>query len=337
MNKNSELVEEDLWQAQIPFDTREMAIRSVISMFKSAQSNKIAKNISKYNIKPIKKKENIQIFHVDDKTIKIKDGILKMFTEKLTKYNNTIRTRMRDKKKLKKLFQNKEPCDSIIQYIKDTNMWYICLPIKDVESKVKQPLYDHVFLDPGVRTFQKGYSPQGIICDLGNKYYDTKILPLLEKSDKLKETKRGAKLRIKAKHLIDELHKKSANILISLFNTIIIPDFKTSHMVKKSETNPRKINSENARALLKLSHYKFRMHLKFQCEKNNKVMKTCTEEYTSITCGKCGNLHESLGSSKIYECIKCGLVIDRDLNGARNICLKYMELISTGHGVVLTQ
>jgi hypothetical protein len=132
MNKNSELVEEDLWQAQIPFDTREMAIRSVISMFKSAQSNKIAKNISKYNIKPIKKKENIQIFHVDDKTIKIKDGILKMFTEKLTKYNNTIRTRMRDKKKLKKLFQNKEPCDSIIQYIKDTNMWYICLPIKDV-------------------------------------------------------------------------------------------------------------------------------------------------------------------------------------------------------------
>ena len=45
----------------------------------------------------------------------------------------------------------------------------------------------------------------------------------------------------------------------------------------------------------------------------------CTEEYTSKTCGLCGNINYRLGSNEIYECKKCNLKIDRDVNGARNI------------------
>ena len=98
-------------------------------------------------------------------------------------------------------------------------------------------------------------------------------------------------------------------------------------MVKKSESNPRKINKYNVRALLQLAHYKFRETLKFQCKKKGRTLHVVTEEFTSMTCGRCGNLHKNLGSSKIYNCNNCGLVIDRDLNGSRNICLKYMELV----------
>ena len=36
-------------------------------------------------------------------------------------------------------------------------------------------------------------------------------------------------------------------------------------------------------------------------------------------CSKCGNIKHDLGINKIYECLKCNTVLDRDINGARNI------------------
>ena len=43
-------------------------------------------------------------------------------------------------------------------------------------------------------------------------------------------------------------------------------------------------------------------------------MEICTEEYTSKTCGRCGELND----------VKA-LVIDRDVNGARNIYIKVLN------------
>jgi len=47
----------------------------------------------------------------------------------------------------------------------------------------------------------------------------------------------------------------------------------------------------------------------------------CTEEYTSKTCGHCSHVHGTLGSAKKFKCPHCNIVLDRDGNGARNICL----------------
>lgn len=48
----------------------------------------------------------------------------------------------------------------------------------------------------------------------------------------------------------------------------------------------------------------------------------CTEEYTSKTCTRCGRINHNLGSNKVFTCASCKLIIDRDINGARNILLK---------------
>ena len=54
----------------------------------------------------------------------------------------------------------------------------------------------------------------------------------------------------------------------------------------------------------------------------NKYLILCTENYTSKACTNCGHIKQNLGGNKIYKCKKCKSVIDRDINGARNIYIK---------------
>ena len=42
----------------------------------------------------------------------------------------------------------------------------------------------------------------------------------------------------------------------------------------------------------------------------------------SKTCSNCGNLKENLRGNHNYNCNKCGININRDINGARNIYIK---------------
>jgi putative transposase len=39
----------------------------------------------------------------------------------------------------------------------------------------------------------------------------------------------------------------------------------------------------------------------------------------------CGCKNENLGGSKIFNCNKCKITMDRDYNGARNIMLKSLS------------
>ena len=50
------------------------------------------------------------------------------------------------------------------------------------------------------------------------------------------------------------------------------------------------------------------------------------EAYTSKTCGMCGHIHQSLGGNKVFRCPHCSFEIDRNVNGARNILLRFLTL-----------
>ncbi|CAG8739152.1 15590_t:CDS:1, partial [Rhizophagus irregularis] len=45
------------------------------------------------------------------------------------------------------------------------------------------------------------------------------------------------------------------------------------------------------------------------------------EAFTSKTCGCCGNVQD-INGKKVYRCSKCGIALDRDINGARGISFK---------------
>lgn len=138
--------------------------------------------------------------------------------------------------------------------------------------------------------------------------------------------KSARRIRKKIRNLIYEVHKKFAKWIVEQYHTVLLPEFQTQNMVKKGQ---RKIKSKTARAMLTWSHYRFRQRLLNKTREYPwcKVI-LCDEHYTSKTCGNCGNI-QNIGGSKVYKCKNCRVEMDRDVNGARNILLRYLTLSQT--------
>lgn len=215
--------------------------------------------------------------------------------------------------------------------------YYYSIP-KEVKQEIhKKPMNDIIALDPGVRTFQTCYDTNGNVIEFGVGDM-CRIFSLCRHADKLqsnwmKETNKKRKQRKKKAWLrmlkrirakVDELHRKVAAYLCKNYKVILLPEFKTSQMVKKGK---RKLSNQTARSMCTWGHYRFRELLKNKVELySNCSLIICDEHYTSKTCGSCGNLQSNLGSKKIYKCDKCSYIADRDANAARNILIRYISV-----------
>ena len=192
----------------------------------------------------------------------------------------------------------------------------------------------YVALDPGVRTFQTYFSDSQTYGEIGKndiqriyrlcKHLDNLQSRMSKQRSKRKRRMKRAWLRLiqRIKNLVNEVHKKTALFLTRNFQTILLPKFETSNMTLNQNRN---ISSKTARALLTWAHYRFKTYLESVCTRTNTVLREVTEEYTSKTCGKCGNIKNDLGGNKTYHCDLCGYECDRDINAARNILIKYMN------------
>jgi putative transposase len=187
-----------------------------------------------------------------------------------------------------------------------------------------------VALDPGVRTFMTFLSEDSFGW-LGNdsNLYIRKLCFKLDKlvskiskarcQQKRRFKKAADRLRCKIKHLIKELHHKTAKFLTDNFDVILLPTFETSQMVSKSK---RKLRNKSVRQMLTLSHYEFKCFLKWKAWEKSKIVIDCNEAYTSKTVSWTGEVNKNLGGSRIIKSTQIGLAMDRDLNGARGIFLR---------------
>lgn len=218
----------------------------------------------------------------------------------------------------------------------------LCVPVPTETPPAAKPEAERVVvaLDPGVRTFQAYYSP-----DCHGGYADgsfSRIYALCEDMDiKISQqqqqpstpyTRRTLRsqvwrLRQRIRNLVDETHRKVALDLVTRFDTILIPEFKSKDMCQKrnrEDDRKRTIRSKTARSMLNWAHYRFRTRLEQKALACGKEVATVTEEYTSKTCGACGHVNAKF-SSKTFKCAACGVTMDRDANGARNIFLKQIK------------
>ena len=206
----------------------------------------------------------------------------------------------------------------------ENGRWFVIVPtIRNIKKPDNQRL-GIVALDPGVRTFQTYFSPF-VFGKIGegdfNRVYRLckgldDIYSKISKADyntKRRLKKARKRLSWKIKDLISDVHKKTAYFLVTNFDTVLIPYFETSKMVTK-------LHSKTARSMLTWAHYRFKSFLMAKAEEYSCNVIEVNEAYTSKTCSMCGKV-QNIGSKKVMKC-GCGNVMDRDLNGARNIFLK---------------
>ena len=231
--------------------------------------------------------------------------------------------------------------------INENGRWYlITRRIVDVPQVETQDLR-MASIDPGVRCFLSVFSFDSF-TKIGENFTD-RIFPLLLKLDKLisKKSKyrntlpkdyseyrqvhydqlryydkRIHKIRAKVKDLIEDLHRRSAHWLTENYDILLLPLFQTKEMSSKLK---RKLKAKSVRAMLQLSHYKFKRYLKWVARKKGKVVIDVNEAYTSKTDSRTGEIVEIRGSGLING-------LDRDLNGARGIFLRVLRQL----GPVLT-
>ena len=336
------------WELETPKDIRAGAIRDSVKNYNSAFSLLKNKQISGFKMKFCSKKDSpsieipstaigstiMTIERTEKEKIKAKENVggekIVSNTKKVKKitkaeggvfiYKEFIKTKiMMSKRELKK--------DVIIEgdcrlHIKN-NKWYLIVPvkIKTIDSIGR----GICALDPGVRTFQTIYSETSVSQVKINKETIKKLQIKIDLFRSLRDkkvikkkrfTRKERKINFRINNLIDELHFKTIILLTKNFDCIILPSFESQEMAMR--INSRSVN----RGLLQLKHYMFKERLRSKTQTlRGCTLDVCTEEYTSKTCGRCGVLND-VGLSEVYKCIRCSMVIDRDVNGARNIAIK---------------
>jgi transposase len=320
------------WQKQIPYDTRDQAVKDACQAFKSSFALKKAKHITHFNVKFRSKKQGAQSFRVNPDAL---TNDLRIFQTRLKKHSR-IRVRKRN---LDDLLNHGNPATMFFSILRTkSDKWYLCLPREKEPPVYENAVYKSVFLDPGVRTFQTFYSPDGVCGKLGDGFAKA-LEPLAQRHDKLwsqassntelasYKTRRHmrtrcAKIRDKIKNKVRDMHCHSCNFLCTTFRNIFIPAFEVSNMVEGSP-----LGSSITRSMLQLSHFAFRERLTWYAKTKHRNVFIVGEAYTTKTCGSCGN-EQQMECKVVYACDCCGAKIDRDYNGARNICLSVMTALT---------
>ena len=295
-------------QCKIPQHTFDNAIKDVIKAYKTAFSNLKHKRIKYFRLRYKKEKAVKQTLVIESSAFYKKQN---RFTRVLGKMKSDIPF-------------GKVECDSRLTYNTKTKKFILWIP-RNIEVNNKQEKLDICAMDPGIRTFQTCYSPDGICYKIGNNTGSRlmKEQSKIEKVSKFRHSKWYEKFtsRIyrKITNLATDLHWKTAKFLCSNFTTIYIGKLSTKGIVKN---NRSKLSKNTKKLTYMLSHYSFLEKLQSKAEEFNTEVKEVSECFTTKTCGKCGKINEKVGAKEIFECDECKYTLDRDIHGARNIYIK---------------
>lgn len=317
MRVNSKFVLPEWCENDIPPRIIAGAISDCCKAYKTCFSQRSSNTIKEFKLHYKTKKDISQCIYLE-KSCFSKNGILPKYKFGLLK----------GVYKRKSVLLQDIKIDHDCRLTMTNGKYYLHLP---TESFIEPEQYTSglISLDSGIRTFQTGFSPDNHTVEFGvdcTKEFN----PQLKKIDTLvsissncnKRKKRKLFSRIKRintniRNKIDDLHWKTIKFLTCNYSTIVVSDFKTASLFKN-----KKLNSGSKRIMGILRHYSFRLRLTEKCKQRGNELYFVDESYTSKTCTCCGQLNNSLGSNKVFNCKSCGLEIDRDINGARNILIK---------------
>ena len=289
------------------------AIKSACASFKSAFTNYKRGFIKRFRIRYIKLSKPKKILHIEKRFV--------------AKHINTFCSRIfKDPFRCENEYQLKNiTSDFKIHYNSRDNKYTFLIPNK-IYGNEKHDKLNTIGLDPGIRTFLTGYSQKGYV-DI-NQNMTEHLKKYINKIDKVNNDKRATtkqKRKVekrcykKIENKIDDMHWKTIKYLINNYNTVLMGNMSTRRIVSNKLNSKLRPLTKRIAMLMKL--YVFKQRLQYKCKINKIGYKEIDEAYTSKCCSNCGLLNNKLGTSKIFKCPCCKQILDRDVNGVKNILI----------------
>jgi putative transposase len=215
--------------------------------------------------------------------------------------------------------------------------WYACVSCAEVPAQPLSPTGRETGIDMGLKAFL--VTADGVFVE--NPRHHRQAERYLAKCHKrIARRKKGSKRRRKAVHLLarasqtvrrqrSDFHHKTALALVRQYDTIYVEDLQVHNLVRRPAPVPDgqggyRHNGAAAKAGLNKSihdagWYSFRQVLACKAAWAGKCVVAVPPAYTSQICSGCGALVQKSLSVRTHICPECGLALDRDENGARNV------------------
>lgn len=309
---NTEIQE---WELNTPKDIRSCAIEELCSAYKSAFTNLKRGNIKFFNMDYRKKNNPKQHLTMTPKNIKIINGKIQILPTlfKEEKYFKTCQ-------KIKEQLRDVSIHHNVI-LTREHGNYDILIPIDLPTMELNKSIEVVGGCDLGLRVTGTVYSnskEENIVteytCPIEKINKLNKEITILKR---LKKRKKALRKREQKKlNLINDFHWRFINDVLKRHDMLFIGDIKSHDIVKegKNKSINRLFNDMRFHVLKKRFLYKATLL--------GKIVDFVNEAYTSKTCSSCGQINESLGSSKTFNCHRCGCSIDRDVNASKNILMK---------------
>ena len=292
------------------------AIQDACACFKSALTNLRRGHIKYFRLRYIKHTKSKKVLKLESQHFSKNSSTFckSIFGNKISTKNNFD------------LSQIDRDCK--LHYDTSSNEMILLIPTNSVkyDETIKKNKNEYISLDPGIRCFLTGYTESKDI-KIGENLMST-ITKHLNKIDRIKNKKHNISKKLKQKiekkqyfkikNKVDDMHWKTIKYLITNNKQILIGNLSTK---KISSNKTGNLPDMSKRVGSSMSLYKFKQRLEYKCGINKTKYKEIDESYTSKTCSNCGNFKKDLGTNKIYKCNKCGMKIDRDINGSRCILI----------------
>ena len=201
--------------------------------------------------------------------------------------------------------------------------YYVSVSVEEEIKEEENTYQNAVGIDLGVKSI--------VVTSDGEYYGNPDYLKKYEKKIKglqkgLSRKEKGSKNYYKCQNKIQEVYRKLQNSrrkmneeivskIIKNNNIIVSEDLSINEMIKEANKSLRKniINSTMGDIIRRLE---------YKCKwLNKKLIKVNRYYASSQICSSCGNIKKEMKNlnKRKYECEKCGIEIERDLNASINI------------------
>jgi putative transposase len=199
-----------------------------------------------------------------------------------------------------------------------TGKWYVCFSCECPEPSPLPTTGQQVGIDVGLKTFATLSDGQHLA---NPRFFRTQERVLANVQRRLSKEKQGAPERAKRRHVVARVHERIAwrrgdfthqhsRRIVNAFDLIAVEDLSVNRMTHHHCL---------AKSIYDVAWSQFASLLSYKAAWGGRKVVAVNPAYTSQDCSRCGHRQPLSLSDRTYTCPCCGLVLDRDLNAAKNI------------------